>query len=131
VAGYEVREIVPTSAASVTDGGQTETAVLASGQVSTPGPNATLVLSGVVNITPGTAATAIVVNIREGNGTTGAVVYTTTDTNVIAATAQTIPFFAEFDPGDVADEVYTVTVAETSASADGTVNYASIGGFIN
>lgn len=129
--GYAVVEIAPSSASAVDDDGAVETKVLVSGLVSTPGPGATLVLSGVVNIAPGTAATAVVVNIRQGDGTDGDIVYTTTDNNVVVGDAQTISFFVEFDPGDVADEVFSVSVTETSASAAGVVNYVSIGGFIN
>ena len=131
MAGLVPRELTPATATAVTDGGATETVVLTSAGVSTPGPNATVELHGVVNITTGTGGTAVVVNVRRGATASGTEVGTATTDTSTAGDKYTIPFSIEDTPGDVAGLVYSVTVTETGASADGTVNYAVIGGIIS
>lgn len=129
--GYAPSEITVSTATAVTDGGAVETVIVSSKPVYTPGPGATVSLFGVVNITTGTAGTAVVVTLRRGSTTAGAVVGTATTDTTTAADHYTIPFEFVDEPGDVADLVYSVTVTETAATADGTVNYASLGGFIS
>lgn len=131
MSGYSPIEVPTTAATAVTDGGATETVVLTSAAVSTPGSNASVSLHGVVNITVGTAGVAVVVRVRRGTTAAGTLVGTATTDTAVAASKYTIPFDVIDTPGDVAGQSYVVTVTETSASASGTVNYASIGGFID
>lgn len=125
-----IREIVPTTATAVTDGGATEKVILASSAVSTNYGDSKVTLHGVVNLTPGTAATNVVLRVRRGSGTGGTEVGTATTDTATAGDDYTIPFSVVDQPGEVAGQVYSVTVTETTASADGTVNYAVVGGLV-
>lgn len=129
MAGFNPVVIPSVVATAVTDGGAVETVVLTSGPVSTPGRNATVVLWGVVNLTVGTNGVAAVVRVRRGSLTGTLIGLATTDTGV-ATDKYTIPFQVTDAAIDEAGAKYVVTVTETSASADGTVNYVSIGGLI-
>lgn len=114
----------------MTDGGATETVVLTSKPVSTQGRNSNVTLIGVLNLTVGTNGVAAVVRVRKGSVTGAIVGLATTDTG-IATDKYTIPILATDSPLDEAGAVYVVTIQETSASADGTVNYVTIGGLIS
>jgi len=116
-------------ATAVTDGGATETVVLVSNPITTSGPGQTVTLVGEVNITAGTNGVAAVIKIRRGSTTSGAQVGPTLTTTEVATKLYTIPLEITDAPGDVGGLTYCVTVAETSASANGTVNYAAIGGY--
>lgn len=129
--GYAPSEVAVSTATAVTDGGAVETVIVSSRPVNTPGPGATVSLFGVVNITTGTAGTQVVLRFVRGDSAAGVDVGTATIDTTTAADDYTIPFNFTDEPGDVVGLVYSVTVTETSATADGTVNYASIGGFIS
>lgn len=130
MAGYTPRGIPGEHAAAVTDGGATETVVLTLSDVNTPGPGATVNLYGVVNITTGTSSTDVVVRVRRGTTTGGTLIGTATTDTTTAADDYTIPFAVTDTPSDEANASYVVTVTETGAAADGTVNYVSLGGVI-
>lgn len=117
------------TATAVTDGGATETVVLTSKPVSTQGPGSTVTLFGTLNVTAGTNGVAAIVRIRRGSVTGTILGVATTDTSV-ATDKYTIPFNVTDDNLDEAGGLYVVTITETSASADGTVNYVTIGGLI-
>lgn len=112
------------TAASVTDGGATETVVL------TLNPTqysfevgSGIYVSGSLTITTAASGTAAVaVKVRRGTTTSGTLIATETVT-ATTATKYVIPFDA-FDNtgGETSTSTYVVTVTETSASADGTVN---------
>lgn len=104
--------------------------VLTSKPVSTQGRNSTVTLIGVLNITAGTAAVAAVVRVRKGS-LTGAIVGIATTDVTIATDKYTIPILVTDAPLDEAGAIYVVTIQETSASADGTVNYVTLGGLIS
>lgn len=125
-----VREITPVSATAVSDGGATEKVVLTSSPVNTSDLNRQVTLHGVLNITPGTASTNVVVRVRRGSGTSGTEVGSATTDTTTAGDDYTVPFSVSDIPGEVAGLVYSVTVTETSATADGTVNYGLVGGLI-
>lgn len=113
--------VVTSSAAAVTDGHSTETIVLTCAPVIVDQIQKTVSISGFLNITPGTNATACVVKIRR-NTVTGTQVGTTESPIDVAATSISIPFGATDTPGESAGLVYVVTVAETSGTVNGTVN---------
>ena len=131
MAGYVIRPLPSATATAVADGGAVETAVLTLSGVSVPGPGADVHLMGHVNVTAGTGATAIVVTVRRGTGTAGAIVGVAETDTLAAGNKESIPFDVVDAPGDVAGESYTVTTTETGATADGTVNYVTMGGYVD
>lgn len=110
------------SATAVTDGGAVETVVLTTGGIDTTPNQRRVLITGIVAITPGTAATAIVVKVRRGTTTGGTEVGTVESQTGAAGAPRVIPYHVEDSPGEVAGQQYVVTVTETSATADGTVS---------
>lgn len=98
-----------------------------------------LEINGVVNITPGATTTAVVLRVRRGVGTGGAIVGSSPSFPVTAGTQSTLTY----DIMDAAPPVtpiitptgadspptaqYTVTVQQTGGTAAGTVSYATGG----
>lgn len=81
-------------------------------------------VTGTVSFTTGTATTAVTVRCRRGNGITGTVVGTAeVDTLAAAVSAPISVDFLDF-PGAVAGQVYSITVQQTAATGNGTVNSA-------
>lgn len=103
----------------------TETVALVTPPVSTTFGSDAIEIEGMVNLTAGTGTTAAVLRIRRGNGITGTVVRAA-DTDTIAAGSSESFLVQGLDtPGDVAGQVYSITVQQTAASANGTINGAS------
>ena len=126
---YPVRGVAPATATAVADGGATEAVVLILSDVSTAGPGARLVLYGEVNITAGTAATAVTVRVREGTDATGLEVGSAVVDTVAAGDTYTIPIDVVLNNVDLAGGSFVLTVQETAATANGTVGYAFLGGY--
>lgn len=126
---YPVRSIKPATATAVTDSGATEAVVLVGSPISTTTAEDTISLYGMVDITAGTAATAVVVKIRRGSTTSGAQVGSSITKGVSGGSVHTVPIEVVDHPGLVAGETYCVTVTETSATANGTVSYAFLAGY--
>jgi len=116
----------PVEATAVTDGGATETAFITSNPITVDTVDKTVTISGYMNLTPGTSATAAVIKICRGAVKGGTQVGTTLTSTTIATKIITIPFMAVDVPGESAGLVYTVSVTETTAGANGTVNQAYI-----
>ena len=112
----------PATAASVTDGGAAETVVLTIDGVDVNDPQSRVYIHGSLVIDPGTASTAIVVKVRRGTTVAGVQVGSTETQTGAAGNKRVIPFDATDIPGAVAGESYVVTVTETSATADGTLD---------
>ena len=112
----------PATATSVTDGGATETVVLTIGGVETNDVQRTVYVHGSLVIDPGTAATAVVVKVRRGTTTAGTEVGSTETQTGAAGNKRVIPFDASDTPGEVSGQSYVVTIVETAATADGTVD---------
>lgn len=103
-----------------------ETAAVTSDPISPTSDGAELTIAGVVNITTGASTTAVVVRVRRGAGVAGALVGET-ETHTLAAAAQaSIPFGVTDFPGAVSGQQYTVTVVQTAATGNGTINNAYI-----
>ena len=84
------------------------------------------VISGYLNVTPGAATTALVIRVRQGNTTGGALVGTA-DTVTVAAAGLESVFFSQVDTGVApANNQYCVTVQQTAATGNGTVNDGAI-----
>ena len=126
---YPVREVAPSTATAVADGGATEAVVLTLSDVSTAGPGARVVLHGIVNVTAGTAATAVTVRAREGTTVAGLEVGAAVVGTVVAGSTYTVPVDVVLGNVDLAGSSFVLTVQETAATAAGTVNYAFLGGY--
>lgn len=98
----------------------TELAVVTSPPVSTRDSGEAIVIEGYVTVTAGTGATAITPTIRRGSGITGAIVGEQHAVTVTAGNVVALSVNVEDVPGEVAGQVYTLTVAQTGASANGT-----------
>jgi hypothetical protein len=85
-------------------------------------PHQGVAIWGVVNVTPGTAATGITVRIRSGATTAGTLIGTADLTTVIATDAQSIPFGAIDSAVFPAGRQYCVTLQATAATGNSTVN---------
>lgn len=82
-------------------------------------------ISGVLNVTAGTGTTAVVVKVRRTNAVTGTQVGTSLTVTLAAAAVANIPFDVVDGPPGTLDD-YCVTVTQTGATGNGTVNVASI-----
>ena len=81
---------------------------------------------GLINITPGTAATGITVRVKVGTTTAGAQVGNADLHTVIAAAAQNIFFMAWDSAGPRAGNQYCVTVQQAAATGNATINDVDI-----
>lgn len=115
--GPNVTAIQPASVPNlVTDA---ETVVATLGGVSTNPAVSTVLFDAFVNLSPGTAATAITLSIREGS-LTGAVV-ATADAAVVATQLglpMSVPLNAVVPLGDVSDAVYVLTAQVLDATGN-------------
>ena len=80
------------------------------------------IISGVVNVTPGTTTSGVVIRVRQGS-ITGNVVGVTESDQVTAAIPSDIPFEANDQTGSV--NGWLITATQTAATANGTVNLVS------
>lgn len=77
---------------------------------------------GNINLTVGTGGTAATVRVRRGTDITGTLIGVAQSQTVVAANSVNLPI-AELDPVTVQPNVtYVVTIQQTAASANGTVN---------
>lgn len=129
--GYPPRVVPKASAAATHDGGATTTVILTSNPVSTPGPNATVELSGILCLQPGTGAGEVQLFVHRGATTSGPAIGTTLYENVSPPNIVVIPFSVTDVPGDVAEQEYCVAVLEAGATANGYVYYVDMGGIIS
>lgn len=85
-------------------------------------------LNGTFNFTPGTGTTAVVLRIRQGSGTGGAVVGVPFSTPVTAAVANSTAECTVNDPVDVylAGNTYTLTAQQVGATGNGTAAQALV-----
>ena len=130
MAGYELAAIPFNSNLVNIPGGAVETTILQTPPVNTPGSNASVSIMGMVDIQPGTACTSVIINLYRGADKNG-VYINNIETAAVAGDYVTIPFTFVDNPGDVAGELYTVTLVETAATANGFIFTATIGGFVS
>lgn len=85
-------------------------------------------INGVVNVTAGTGTTAVTIRVRAGSGITGTVIGNAVVHTLAAAAVANIPFETlDNSAGALVGTVtYSVTVQQTGASGNGTVNQATI-----
>lgn len=99
----------------------TETVALTMPAISTPGAGSQVTMEGELNMTAGTAATAVTVRVRRGTGITGTVVGESNPVTVAAGNTVPLPWQVVDTPGEVAGQAYVVTVQQTAATGNGTV----------
>lgn len=103
-----------------------ETVVATSPQIYADANNGRVKIYGHVNITEGAGGTAYVVRVRRGNSISGALVGVAETDTLAAASSETAPFSVE-DAGwlnAAGGNQYCVTVQQTAATGNGTVNGA-------
>lgn len=123
-------EVGPVSVTALTDSGTTEKVVLTLTGINTDAVRRTIELHGIVNITTGTTATAVTVRVRRGTTIAGTQIGADITTPAAAGVRTAIPLEAFDTPGELVNGSYVVTVVEVGATANGTVNYAAVGGII-
>jgi hypothetical protein len=84
------------------------------------------ILRGLVELDSGTATDGVTVRIRRGTTITGTLVSEAIEEETTAALAETWVVSAVDTLGDVATVQYVVTVQQATASANGTVDNATI-----
>lgn len=104
----------------------TETQGVTVGGVSTARGGQTITLMGTVVVDSGTGTTAVTPRIRRGSDQSGTVVHDAVAQETTAGNAETWFIQAVDAPGDVAGQEYELTVEQTGATADGTINFASL-----
>lgn len=114
---------------AVTVTGTTETTLV----TSSPGVNQAqpsyegMKISGVVNVTPGTSTTAVVIRVRQGSGTGGSLVGVAQTHTLAAGNSANIAYEVLDTAGNSgAGLLWTVTCQQTAAAANGTANIATI-----
>jgi hypothetical protein len=103
---------------------ETAVATTVARAVNAPGSQGQIV-SGMVNITEGTAGTGGTIRVRAGNGTGGALIGVAQPYTLAAAASDSFPF-AVIDPTVSGTVQYTVTVQQTAATGNGTVNTTTV-----
>lgn len=99
--------------------------------ISTDGSGDTITVRGVAIVVVGTGATALVLRIRQGTGIAGTIISESSSVSATAANIVIVTLAADDNPGDVADQQYVLTVQQTGATADGTINYSHILGVVD
>jgi hypothetical protein len=120
------REIANYVTADTTVVTTAETAAVTSDPFTPSTDGAKVIISGVINITTGTAVTGVVIRVRRGVGTAGALVGETEPHNLGASLTDDVSYSVTDFPGAVAGQQYTATVVQTAATGNGTINNASI-----
>ena len=100
--------------------------ILAQVNVSVDNASANILLEGNVDITTGAATTALTVQVRRGATLAGPVVGVAEVPGAGAAARVVVPLQVIDSPGEVAGQVYSLTVTQTAATGNGTVNSASL-----
>lgn len=105
-----------------------ETVVATVTGTSTNQQGQTVSIRGLANITLGTGTTAVVMRVRRDSiaGTVVGEVQTEQIFSAAGSTEDHEIYRQEADPGEFSGRTYVVTVSQTAASANGTVNNASI-----
>jgi hypothetical protein len=100
-----------------------ETIVATTPAISTPSPDTPVTISGVLSMTYGTGTTAVTVQVRRGTTVSGTLVGEANAWNVTAGNTSEQTFSVKDTPGDVAGQSYVITVTQTGATANGTVQF--------
>lgn len=104
----------------------TETVLATSPPLSSDGGSQTVIAQATAGFTVGTGTTSVTVRIRRGNGITGTVVASQAGIQVTAGNTVVVTISGQDNPGEVADQVYSVTIQQAAASANGVNVLSSI-----
>jgi len=99
----------------------TELAVGTSPGLSSDYPGRTFRITAALKVTTGLGATGLIIRVRRGSGTGGALVGDATTVTAAASTTYDVAHEVEDSPGDVAGQQYTVTVQQVGATGNGTM----------
>jgi hypothetical protein len=102
-----------------------ETVAATSPQVTTDNATRTVSIEANLNITTGAGVTALVLRVRKGS-LTGALMGNAQTVTVSAAASYNLSICADDVPGDESEQTYVVTVQQTGASGNGSVNQANL-----
>lgn len=81
-----------------------------------------VVICGTINVTAGAGTTAVVTRVRRGEGITGTVVGIAASHTLAAAAVGTVAFEAVDTAVPNDNQVYSITIQQTGATGNGTVN---------
>lgn len=98
-----------------------ETKALEIDGLATSGPGAAITLTGHVVVTLSAATTAVVIQLRRGSGVGGTSIYSATINLVTAGDTVDFAFGAIDAIGEVAGQVYSLTVTCTGANSSSSV----------
>jgi len=121
-----ISQVSSTPAATITTTTETVGATLSA--VSTQSADNVVVLMGYLDVTTGTGTTAVVVRVRRGVDATGTLIQQAVTEQVTAGNEISVPIFVQDTPGEVSNQSYVITVQQTAATANGTLNRASLVG---
>lgn len=114
---------VSTSFVATTDAAAAEKAIVTTPLDKNHGTATGFVLiTGHINVTPGTTTSAVVLKLYQGSGLTGTLVKTLTRTLAAAVVGQLA--FTIQDTAPIAGLQYTMSITQTAGAAAGTVNDA-------
>lgn len=102
-----------------------ETALQVTPPVSSQSGAESVWIEGQLDMTFGASTTAVTVRVRRGNGIIGVTVGDVEIPTETAGNRAPIPYSVKDSPGEVANQLYTITVQQTAATANGTVNDVS------
>lgn len=102
-----------------------ETVAQVTPPVSNRGPSDQIAISGTMEFTTGASTTSIQVKCRRGNGVAGTQVGPTLNLPAGAAVPIEVGFDFLDSPGEVAGQIYSITVTQVAATGNGTVNHVT------
>jgi hypothetical protein len=112
---------------ALTDSGATEKVVLTVNGVNTNNLQTAVQLEGYIELTTAAAGTtAVVVKARRGTTIAGTQVGASITITATTAAKEDIAFLFQDTPGEVFGQSYVITVTETGAGANGTIDNASV-----
>ncbi len=106
-----------------TDGGATETVVATVPNVITSNIETQVLIEGTLNVLTGAGTTSMQVRCRRGTTIAGPQVGGTVAFGIGATSNGAVSFSFKDTPGEVHGQSYVITVVESSATTDGTIEY--------
>ena len=118
-----VHAVHTTGATTVTTTTETVGATIGPFNINDPGGQGIL-LEGILSITAGTGTTSVTCRLRQGTGITGTVVGNAVSQTVTAGNTYLLSPMALDTTLSATNQQYVITVQQTGATANGTINYA-------
>ena len=121
-----LQKIVSSTLVNATVVTTAETQILYSGRVSIPFATIRAVIKAWIQMSAGTAATGIRVQVRRGNGVAGTLLGSTLATTVVAGNIVELSYRINEQLSGFEGQDYSVTVTQVAATGNGTVQQAQI-----